>query len=359
MTQTQTQPQAQAQTALDSLISSPILSGLISGVPAVAELAAAARKELAAARTDAARAKADAARASAGGTAPEPYEPIRYSAWTPSPITTDPNYQLPAGMLATMRAAMRSALPLLMTGPRGTGKTEAAAIAAAVEGRPLYIVDCGPVRDASEWFGGQTLHGGRVAWQDSELVAALTTPNALILLDEVNRAATEAQNALLPLMDSRRAIRFPQRAERVALADGVSFVLTANIGTSYAGTGALDAALVDRCARVQTEYMPSNNESANLRTRFPKLPEAVADALAELAAVTRTEQWAESTGTDAISTRSLIMAARMYENLRAIGEDETTARALAVRALLTQYPESGTESPRNQLSATATRLRLI
>lgn len=348
--------------ALDTLIASPILSGLIAGVPSVADLAAAARRELATARTDAARARAEAARAAStgtAGTAPEPHEPIIRANWAPTVPTPDPAYILPPDMLTTLRGAMRAGLPVLMVGPRGTGKTEAAAAAAAAEGRPLFTLDAGPVRDASEWFGSQTLSGGRVAWQDSALVAALETEGAVVLIDEVNRASTTAGNALLPLMDARRAIRFPQRAEPVTVARGVSFILTANIGAEYTGTGAMDAALLDRCTLIETEYLPEAQELDTLRARFPSLTQARAESLVQLATRTRTPEWADLNSAPPISTRGLIQTARLAAAIEDTGADAASAMRHAVRALLSAYDGStGSTSPRAQLAADATRLRL-
>ena len=261
-------------------------------------------------------------------------------------------------MLSVMRAAVRASMPIIMTGPRGTGKTEAAAAVAAAEGRALFTLDCGPVRDASEWFGAQTLSSGRVAWQDSALVAALSTPGAVVLLDEANRAHTEALNALLPLMDARRAIRFPQRSAPVTVAEGVAFVLTANIGAEYVGTGALDAALLDRCTIVETEYLPEVQEVETLSRRFPALTQARAEALVELAATTRTADWANTTGAAPISTRGLIQCAKLATELERTGHDAASAMRSAVRALLSQFDAHGATSPRAKLGAVAARVRL-
>jgi MoxR-like ATPase len=354
------------ETALDSLLSSPILSALISTVPALASTAADARRELASAReeteeTRAALAQAIAnANASSGNhaePAPSGPAPIIRAQWKPQTITTDTHYSMPDGMLATIRAAMATGAPVMLIGPRGTGKTEAIQHAAAAENRPLFILDCGPVRDASEWFGSATLSRGRVAWQDSQLVAALATPRAVIMLDELNRAATEAQNALLPLMDSRRAIQFPQRSEPVRMAEGVTFAATANVGAEYVGTGGIDAALADRCVYVETEYLPPDRECDMLRARFPNAPAPIVEALTELAASTRTETYRDATGGAAISTRALIQALRMYQALAPITTADE-ARALTVRALLAPMDNIGAASPRATCAATAAKLRL-
>jgi len=357
------------ETALDSLLSSPILSALISTVPALASTAADARRELASAhaeneetRAALAQAIANANATSTNGNHAEPVAsgpaPIIRAQWKPQTITTDPHYTMPDGMLATIRAAMATGAPIMLIGPRGTGKTEAIQHAAAAEGRPLFILDCGPVRDASEWFGSATLSRGRVAWQDSQLVAALATPRAVIMLDELNRSATEAQNALLPLMDSRRAIQFPQRSEPVRMADGVTFAATANVGAEYVGTGGIDAALADRCVYVETEYLPPDRECDMLRARFPNAPAPLVESLSELAASTRTETYRDATGGAAISTRALIQALRMYQALSPITSADD-ARALTVRALLAPMENIGASSPRATCAATAAKLRLV
>lgn len=341
-------------TKLDSLLASPTVAPLISAVPALATLAAEARRELAAAVAAAARPAPSAGTASPAGAAIIPAE------WTPTIPSTDPAYAMPPAMLRAICAALAGGGAARFTGPAGTGKTEAAAVAAAHLRRPLFTVDAAGVRDPSEWIGCATLSGGRVAWQDSQMVAALNTPGAIILIDEANRSATAAQNGLLAMMDSRRALAIPQRAEPVRVAEGVSFVLTTNEGAEYAGTSPLDLALVDRCTVVEFGYLDTAAEANTLAARFPSIPSRFLSALVEIATSTRCDNWRTETNAAAISTRALILTARQYAALIAAEVAESEAAEIAVRCLASRYAEDGgNESPRARILARALALRIV
>ena len=331
--------------ALDSLLASPTLAPLVAAVPALAALAADASRERSALTRAAAAALAPAASgegAITGGAAP-----IMRHPHSPTVPDADPHFNAPPAMIAMLRAAVEAEIPVLMSGPAGTGKTSAAAAVAAALGRPFAIVHAASVRDSSEWFGSQTLHSGRVAWQDSPLVAALECEGCIVLVDEVNRAATAAQSALLSVCDHQRTVSIPQRAEPITVARGVVLIATANIGYEYSATGALDAAYLDRCIRVETAYLPEQEEARTLSARGAT--EADARRIAALAASTRDEEWLATHGRP-LSTRAAITSARLLASLRRVGEPD--AEQIVIRALAAQYEDPAT---RLALAAAATR----
>lgn len=339
--------------ALDALLASPAIAGILTLAPTLATAAAAARAE----RTRlvaAAAAAASAAPLANGALVPaDGAAPIIRAPWTGSVPTADPSYHAPAQFLTRLRVHAKRNKPVILTGPAGTGKTEAVMLIAAEQQRPFVKIDCGPVRESSDWFGTQTSVGGRIGWQDSTLVAALATEGAVILLDEINRANTHALNGLLGILDGTRKAHFPQRPEAVTLANGVMVFATANIGLDYAGTGTLDRALRNRFTVIPTDYLSVEDEAAVIKRRNPDLAPSTAVALARIAAHTRTPAFFNAGG-EPISTRQALVAAEMAVAFAIDGASE----GLALHGLIdaqTDETMGGTQSPRAALAAFITR----
>jgi MoxR-like ATPase len=249
---------------------------------------------------------------------------------------------------AALRASLAEGIPTLLAGPAGSGKTELAAAIAHELNRPLAIIDCGAVRDPLDWYGSIHLADGRTQWVDTPLVAALATTNAIILLDEVNRAATIAQNTLLPLLDSRGRCELPQRAA-ITVAANVAFVATANEGMEYAATSAIDLALRSRfAARIECTYLSERDEADMLATRYGIAPD-LAQQIARVAAATRKPTWIQQHG-QAISTRAACAVARMARALAAQGADILPAWQCAALAQFDDTLGTG-QTPRAALAA--------
>lgn len=343
-------------TALDALLAEPMLGNLLAVAPTLAAAAAKARaeradiaKRLAAALANTAT-QCNAAQPSTDATGAAP---IVRTNWTATIPTTDATFAIPSDMSATLAAALTARLPVILTGPAGTGKTEAVAWAAARASRPMFVVDAGAVRDSADWFGSPTMSAGRVAWQDSMLVSALATPNAVVLIDEINRSHSSAQAAWLPLLDRRGSIQFPARPEPVTVAEGVTVFATANVGHKHSGTAAITEALWSRFIVIPTDYLEPAAESALIRKRFPAVHQDIADALAGVAAFTRAPSW-EQAGGKALSTREALTAAALAASL--VQADQSPA--LALRALVARQPSDtfgGQASPAQSLAAYISR----
>ena len=152
------------------------------------------------------------------------------------------------------------------------------------------------------------------------------------------------------MCDHQRTVSIPQRAEPITVARGVVLIATANIGYEYSATGALDAAYLDRCVRVETAYLPEQEEARTLSARGAT--EADARRIAALAASTRDEEWLATHGRP-LSTRAAITSARLLASLRRVGEPD--AEQIVIRALAAQYEDPAT---RLALAADATRAGL-
>ena len=233
---------------------------------------------------------------------------------------------------------------LRFVGPAGCGKTEAALQLAAMAGFDAFVIDCSIVREPRDWFGSRTVKGGSIAWQDSQFVRAVTRGNTVIVLDEANRASLTVGNALLPLLDRRRATLVEERGSVVRVAPGTVFVATMNEGAAYTGTGPMDAALRDRFPRVvEMTYLSAADEARLLRDRTG-LDSETAERLVEIGNKTRASGPGGVTPfTTVLSTRQLLAAAADF---RLAGPGSLT---YTVANLFTA--EGGNESERAAITA--------
>ena len=97
-------------------------------------------------------------------------------------------------------------------------------------------------------------------------------------------------------------------APLVKVAQGVSFIATANIGTEYTSTRVLDRALLDRFEVIEVDILSKEREHALLGKRFgEKVEDGLLEAVADIADVTRKE-WRSDEGklSTMISTRMTV-----------------------------------------------------
>ena len=91
------------------------------------------------------------------------------------------------------------------------------------------------------------------------------------------------------------------------MAEGVTFVATANIGNEYTSTRVMDKALMDRFIIVEMDVLNDEEEHGLLQYMFPHVDGELLKSVAEISHLTRTESKSDagkiSTG---ISTRTSV-----------------------------------------------------
>lgn len=201
----------------------------------------------------------------------------------------------------------------LLVGPAGTGKTELVIKAAELMNRPLYIFSCGSMSEPRSSLIGATHFDPKKGtyFVESRFVNAIQQPNAVILLDELNRCDPDTYNIFLPLLDGQRVLPLDEdlKGRVCKVADGVVFLGTANIGVEYAGTRRFDRALQDRFSQVlQIRFPPQFAETALLVARF-RIDNKVAGTLTRIATQQRS-QYQKGEYEFPISTRMLLATAK-------------------------------------------------
>ncbi len=193
-----------------------------------------------------------------------------------------------------------------LIGPSGCGKTSIGQWLAQETNRPILIMDCAVVREARDWFGFRTVSNNTVIWQDTEFVRTVEAGNAVIVLDELNRATSSVLNGIFSLTDHRRRAWIEERQRAVTVGPNTIFIATTNIGSRFVGASPIDEALRNRFARViEVDYLPADKEATLLMRRTPNLTPTQAEALAEIGASTRNR----SSKLDPFSTREMLAAA--------------------------------------------------
>ena len=207
-----------------------------------------------------------------------------------------------------VRSAMRGK-NIMMTGPAGCGKTMAAKTLVKALDRPDFYFNLGATQDPRGTLIGNT-HFKKdegTLFSESVFVKAIQTENAIILLDELSRAHPEAWNILMTVLDEgQRYLRLDEaeNAPTIKVAKGVTFIATANIGSEYTATRAMDRALVDRFIIVEMDTLSKEEEAKLLLKLYPDVTPEQADTISEIASMTRAEMISEAPKlSSAISTR--------------------------------------------------------
>jgi len=218
-----------------------------------------------------------------------------------------------------IRSAVR-ARNIMMTGPAGGGKTMAAKALVAALKRPFFYFNLGSTQDPRAALIGNT-HVNKASgtyFSESAFVKAIKTPYAVILMDELSRAHPEAANILMTVFDqTQRYLRLDEQDNSpiVEVAEGVTFIATANIGNEYTATRVMDRALLDRFVTIEVDVLNAEQEYTLLNMLYPDTNQEDLKAIAEIAAHTR-DQIKSDAGklTTAVSTRiSVEMAGLIYD----------------------------------------------
>jgi MoxR-like ATPase len=218
-----------------------------------------------------------------------------------------------------VRSAVRGK-NIMMTGAAGCGKTMAAKALVNSLDRPDYYFNLGATQDPRATLIGN-VHFNKdegTYFSESLFVKAIQTENAVILLDELSRAHTDAWNILMTVLDyGQRYLRLDEQngQQTIKVANGVTFIATANIGNEYTSTRQLDKALMDRFTIVEMDLLNKEEENELLSYMFPNVDSKVIESVATIAGITRVEANSETARVPfGISTRTTVeLAGLLYD----------------------------------------------
>ena len=209
---------------------------------------------------------------------------------------------------------------IMMTGPAGCGKTLAAKSLVKALDRPDFYFNLGATQDPRSTLIGNVHYNkdSGTYFAESLFVKAIQTPNAIILLDELTRAHPEAWNILMPVLDQgQRYLRLDEadNQQEVKVAEGVTFVATANIGAAYTATRVLDKAIMDRFVTIEMDLLEQEEEYNLLSMLYDKCDQTILSHISQIAFLTRTEAATDTPRIEAgVSTRTSVeMAGLAYD----------------------------------------------
>lgn len=218
-----------------------------------------------------------------------------------------------------VRSAVRGK-NIMMTGDAGSGKTLAAKTLVKALKRPDFYFNLGSTQDARATLIGNTQFSKEngTFFAESAFVKAIKTPNAVILLDEISRAHPDAWNILMTVLDQgQRYLRLDEAegSPTVEVAQGVTFIATANIGTEYTSTRVMDRAIVDRFTIIEMDLLDANQEYTLLKMLYPEADQVDLKSIAEISHHTR-EVKRDDTGklSNAVSTRASVEMAGLVDD---------------------------------------------
>ena len=210
-----------------------------------------------------------------------------------------------------IRSAVRGK-NIMMTGQAGCGKTMAAKSLVNALDRPDFYFNLGATQDPrASLIGNVHFDKGKGTYfSESLFVKAIQTPNAVILLDELTRAHPDAWNILMTVLDyGQRYLRLDESdgQDTIKVADGVTFIATANIGNEYTATRQLDKALMDRFTVIEMDLLNDEEELGLLKYMFPTVDESELKNISSITHLARTEAQTDNPRiTSGVSTRTSV-----------------------------------------------------
>ena len=234
---------------------------------------------------------------------------------------------------------------IMMTGPSGCGKTDATFKAAEALGREVMYFNLGATQDPRSTLIGNTHYNKDLGtyFSESSFISAIQKENTVILLDELSRAHPEAWNILMTVLDPiQRYLRLDEKNDSptIKVADGVSFIATANIGMEYTATRVIDRVILDRFALIEMEPLSEENEFTLLKGKFPSIDDKALNNLCSIVSSIRKEINSDTPRLSTmVSTRNTIEIAELLDD----GFSLEDASQLLIYPL---FPNDGNDSER-------------
>lgn len=195
---------------------------------------------------------------------------------------------------------------VLVVGRQGCGKSSLIRQFAAYYKRPIAVFQIGQLSEPGQLFGEHALKGGDTYYQEFLFPKAISTPNCVVHLEEINRPEhPKALNELYSVLSEDRSI-WSDQLGLIKVADGVVFFASMNEGEEFTGTDSLDVALRDRFYIVPVDY-PSADVEKKILVNKTGINELQADMILKIIGNLRSDPNIDET----ISVRHSLMIAEL------------------------------------------------
>jgi len=223
------------------------------------------------------------------------------------PVAASEPYYVPAGdEVRVFEQCHARALPVMLKGPTGSGKTRFVEYMAWRLERPLVTIACHDDLTASDLVGRFLVRHDGTFWQDGPLTRAVRE-GAICYLDEIVEARQDTIVVLHPLTDHRRRLPIDKTGEVLEAARGFQLVISYNPGYQRMLKD-LKPSTRQRFVALDFEFPPAEVE-ATIVGRESGADRATAHALVALG--TRLRALRDRGLAEVPSTRLLIATARL------------------------------------------------
>ena len=222
----------------------------------------------------------------------------------------------------TEEAILNSCLNLgkhvILSGQAGSGKTELVLKVAHEQQIPIFKFSCSSDVRMADLIGSKTISedGNSILFEAGMLTKAVLTANkygkAIILLDEINVLAEKVQKNVNGLADGTGFIDLPNG--RIAINQGVQFLIAGTMNLGYAGTNTLNPELKDRFIIIS---MPNMTDETRMKIYSPfNVSENIENSLLKLIKEIDSMQANNRIAGDVVfSTRSQLAFLELLEEL--------------------------------------------
>lgn len=219
---------------------------------------------------------------------------------------SEPYYRPQGDEVVLAEAAFKNALPLLLKGPTGCGKTRFMEYLSWRVRRPLVTVSCHDDLTTSDLVGRYLIRGGETVWLDGPLARAVKA-GAICYLDEIVEARKDTTVVIHPLADDRRILPIEKRGE--LLHAPAEFMLAISYNPGYQSV-LKDLKPSTRQCFVAIEFRyPEPDLEAEIVAHEAGIEAEIATRLVKLAHLTRNLK--EQGLPEGASTRLLVHAGRL------------------------------------------------
>jgi len=224
-------------------------------------------------------------------------------------IQNEPFFLAQGDEFVLAEAAYSHAIPLLLKGPTGCGKTRFMQHLAWKLGRPLVTVACHDDLSTSDLVGRYLVKGGEAVWVDGPLTMAARN-GAICYLDEIVEARKDTTVVIHPLADDRRELPIEKLGELVKAPP--EFMLAISYNPGYQSVlKDLKQSTRQRFISLEFNY-PSNELEADIVQHESGVGRPTAELLVRLAGMTRNLK--DAGLPEGASTRLLIHAGKLMQS---------------------------------------------
>ena len=209
--------------------------------------------------------------------------------------------------------------PIILKGPKGSGKTLSIEQWAAKQGIPMVRQDCSEDISSRDLIGTFGIEGEEVYYACGSVTTAIEVANeeggCILVLEEVNALPAKPQKMLNAVCDYRQSIAVAKIGKVFKVKPGHKIWVVGTMNPNYSGTYSLNEDFRSRWGFIQVGYMTEDKERQLLLDVFSSpagsKEKNMTDRILQLAGASRTKKL----GDYALSTRDLVHFIQDYESM--------------------------------------------